>query len=67
MLYYWDIINAFISLTSVPSEFDQDEYREISSAWGCVKKDDGSFALKCLGDVFLMGCEGLTKPFCPPL
>ena len=70
-LYFWDVIHAFIEMTSIPAENDPGIYQGIAPAWECVQETNmvtGNtfYTLKCLGDLFLQGCIGFSQPQCPP-
>ena len=70
-LFYWDVIHAFVDMTSVPSENDSGSYSTVTSGWECVSEVDSvtgvtSHFLQCQGDVFLQGCAGHSQPVCPP-
>ena len=69
-LFYWDMIHAFVDMTSVPSEFDSGSYTDITSAWVCVSETDPvtgvtTHFLQCQADVFMQGCAGFSQPVCP--
>ena len=60
-LFFWDMINAFVKLTSIPTENDLTDFKNITAAWVCVCEVDPYFGipyhfLECQGDVFMQGC-----------
>ena len=63
-------MHAFIEMTSIPAENDPGIYLEITPAWECIQETNmatgvTTYRLRCLGDLFLQGCQGFAKPECP--
>lgn len=57
-LFYVDVINALLKVTSVPSEYDTPEsFVSFYPEYVC---ENG--VPKCRGDVFLQNCAGFTNP-----